>query len=73
MPMTLAEYKRKFPDRPDPIPSEFAGQWIAWNQERTQIVAHGKDCHEVYDRAIARGCSRPIMHFFHPAPFIGRA
>ena len=34
---------------------EFAGQWIAWNQDCTQIVARGADMCEVRERAITKG------------------
>ena len=39
MRMTLEEVKKRFPDRPKPAPLEFAGQWVAWNEDHTEIVA----------------------------------
>jgi len=44
-----------------PAPIEFAGQWAAWNKERTQIVAHGKDMAEVHRAAIATGHSNAVL------------
>ena len=35
-------------EQPD-IPSEYAGRWIAWNEESTEIVASGDtltECHQ---------------------------
>ena len=43
------------PNRPPPAPIEFAGEWVAWNPARTEIVAHGEDLETVYDVAIAAG------------------
>jgi hypothetical protein len=36
------------PSRPSPAPAEFAGQWVAWNVERTQIIANGRTIAEVH-------------------------
>jgi hypothetical protein len=73
MRMTVEEYKEKFPNRPEPIPAEYAGKWIAWNEARTQIVAHGDSLWSVREQALATGCRRPILHRIPRAPFIGRA
>jgi hypothetical protein len=40
---------------PLPAPIEYAGQWVAWNKEHSEIVAHGKRLAEVFDAAIAAG------------------
>ena len=32
MQLTFEEAKRRFPNRPEPAPLEYAGQWIAWNK-----------------------------------------
>jgi hypothetical protein len=71
MQLTLAEYRRRFPDRPDPVPLEYAGQWVAWNEQRTQIVAHDKDLSSAHNEAIALGCSNPIMQRVIGTVFIG--
>lgn len=41
------------PDRPKPPPVEDAGQWVAWNQEQTEIVAHGHSLSEAFKAAKA--------------------
>ncbi len=43
------------PNRPLPAPVEFAGEWVAWNHTRTEIVAHSDDLEAVYDVAAAAG------------------
>ncbi len=43
------------PNRPPPAPLEFAGEWVAWNHARTEIVAHGDDLETVYEAAVAAG------------------
>ena len=73
MQMTLAEYAARFPDRPPPVPLEYAGQWIAWNEDCTEIVAHGSDFTEVHDQAVQRGCARPVLHKIPRGRLIGRA
>ena len=35
--------------------NEYAGQWVAWNKEGTEIVAHGRELSVVHDAAIAAG------------------
>lgn len=72
MPMTLEEYKARFPDRAPPIPLEYQGKWLAWNEECTEIVAHGRSFNEVHDEAVRRGCARPVLHKIPRGPFIGR-
>ena len=49
MRMTLDEYKARFSDRPQPVPLEYAGQWLAWNEDCTEILAHGSDMSERFD------------------------
>lgn len=51
------------PSWPRPAPVEYAGQWVAWNKERTEIVAHGRDMAAVHDAAVAAG---------HPASILQR-
>jgi len=73
MRMTLEEYKKRFPGRPDPPPPEYAGQWVAWNREQSRILAHGYEFAEVRAQARAAGCERPIMQKVISVPFIGAA
>ena len=47
--------------RPIPAPVEFAGQWVAWNKNRTTIVAHGPDVAVVRATAIAAGHPDAIL------------
>lgn len=46
---------------PLPAPIEFAGQWIAWNRERTRIVSHGRDMASVHAAALAAGHPQAIL------------
>ena len=40
---------------------ENAGQWIAWNAERTEILAHGRDMASVHDEAVRKGEPMPLL------------
>ena len=44
-----------------PAPIEFAGQWVAWNKQRTEIIAHGRRMADVHAAAIAAGHSDAIL------------
>jgi hypothetical protein len=71
MQMTLEEAKRRFPHGPLPAPSEYAGQWVAWNKDRTNIVAHGASFGDVRAEAIAAGCPDPLMQRVLGVSFVG--
>ncbi len=43
------------------VPRELAGRWIAWDHDRTQIVASGDTPSEVIDMANRSGCLNPIL------------
>lgn len=43
------------PRRPKSAPSEYAGQWVAWNRDRNEIIAHGSDVAQVRAAAVAAG------------------
>jgi len=58
--MTLRE-KMPLPGQPQPAPMEYAGQWVAWNKDETQIIAHGTDVAKVRAAAIAAGEDDPIL------------
>jgi hypothetical protein len=49
------------PRRPRPAPIEFAGQWVAWNRQRCEIIAHGKTFAEAHDAAAAAGHPNAIF------------
>ena len=49
------------PRWPKPAPVKFAGQWVAWNHERTEIVCHGADVAAVRAAAIAAGHADAIF------------
>ena len=49
------------------VPKEYAGQWIAWNQDRTHIVASGATPREARDAAIKAGELNPILGKSPPA------
>jgi hypothetical protein len=46
---------------PRPAPAEFAGQRVAWNNERTMIVAHGPKMVAVNKAALAAGHPDAIL------------
>ena len=46
---------------PPIVPKEYSGKWIAWNRERTHIVASGQTADEAEDRAIEKGEDSPIL------------
>lgn len=71
MRMTVEEAKKRFPNHPGPIPLEYAGQWIDWNRDQTQILAHGHDFSKVHAEAKDVTGEEPIMHFVIPYPFLG--
>lgn len=49
------------PRRPKPAPIEYAGQCVAWNKKRTEIVAHGREMAAVHRSAIALGHPDAIL------------
>jgi len=71
--MKLAEFSARFPDRGRPVAAELAGQWIAWNDDRSQVLAHGSDLSEVRRQAAEHGCACPVLQKVPRAPFVGLA
>jgi hypothetical protein len=71
MRMTLKECKKRFPNHPQPAPVEYAGQWVAWDKTRANIVAHGKKFSEVHADAVRAGCDEPLMQKVVGTPFVG--
>lgn len=45
----------------EPPPIKYAGQWIAWNKARTEIIAHGSDLVAVHAKSIAAGHTDAIL------------
>jgi hypothetical protein len=41
--------------QPFPAPIEFAGKWVAWDKQRTKIVASGNSVAAVHSEAVAAG------------------
>ena len=73
MAMTFEEFAGKHLDRPKPIPAEYAGQWIAWDASRREIVTHGLEMSRVRREAIAAGHPEPILQKVPRGPFVGGA
>jgi hypothetical protein len=71
MPMTLEEYRRRFRDRPEPIPLEYASKWIALSDDCRKIVASGNDLTDVRKRAERDGYPDAILHYVMPYPCFG--
>lgn len=61
MSMLLAENNAQLSGRLPLIPLELAGHWLAWNDDRSQIVAHGSVYADVFQQAIDRGCEFPVL------------
>jgi hypothetical protein len=70
MRMALEAYLARLPDCGAPIPAEYAGQWIAWNANESDILAHGRDFSEVHQRAIEISCARPVLEKIPYGPSI---
>jgi len=73
MRLTLDQARDRFADRPRPAPREHVGEWVAWCQDRTRIVAHGKEFAEVRAEAMAAGYPEPLMQRVLDTPFVGGA
>lgn len=43
------------------VPQECGGKWIAWNYERTKILATGRTFGEAKQAAEAHGETRPVL------------
>jgi Family of unknown function (DUF5678) len=43
------------------VPKKFAGQWIAWNRDRTAIIASGRTFDDARRAAEAAGEKKPIL------------
>lgn len=37
------------------VPIEYAGQWIAWNEDHTKIIASAKGLREAHEKALRTG------------------
>lgn len=59
--------------RPPVVPIEYAGNWIAWNSERTKIVASGENLRQVEQEALTSGEPQPGFEWIPPAdsPILG--
>lgn len=47
--------------KPPTVPKEYTGKWIAWNRQRTEILASGQTADEAEDLAHAKGEKSPIL------------
>jgi hypothetical protein len=46
---------------PPIVPKKFAGQWIAWNRNKTAIIASGRSLDDAIRAAEASGEPSPIL------------
>jgi hypothetical protein len=53
--------------RPPVVPKEYAGQWIAWNRDRTAIIGSAKTLPEAAAAAQATGEREPGYEWVPPA------
>jgi len=49
------------PKHPPTVPKEYAGKWIAWDQQQSRIVASGQTYDEAYQAAIDAGEQKPLL------------
>jgi hypothetical protein len=47
--------------RPRPAPVEYGGEWVAWDRERSRIIAHGKLVAAVRAAATAAGHADAVL------------
>jgi hypothetical protein len=73
MTITPNEFEKRFPGRRKPISAKFAGQWIAWDSNRDEVVAHGASAAQVRRDACAAGHADPILQKIPRGPFVGGA
>lgn len=59
--MFMSDRIRRNPNSPPPPPLKYAGEWIAWDETRSTVVAHGKDVAKVFDEAVAAGHPKAII------------
>lgn len=59
--------KQRQPQEPLVVPKKYAGQWIAWNRTRTQIVGNGANLQEARAAAEAAGEKDPGLEWVPPA------
>jgi hypothetical protein len=55
--MTTVTKQQHLPD----VPVAYAGLWVAWNDERTQIIASGVDVADVREAARRLGALQPLL------------
>jgi hypothetical protein len=73
MQLTPEQFAARFPHRASPVPAEYVGKWIAWDADRTRIVAGGSEFKETRDRAVEAGCPHPVLQKIPRGPFVGGA
>jgi len=73
MQISFSEFSARFADRAPPVPREYAGQWVAWNEDCTEILSHGQDLRELRARVVVSGCLRPVLQKVPRGPFVGGA
>jgi hypothetical protein len=49
------------PQQPPVAPPEYAGLWIAWDDQRTRVVASGTDVAQVAAEARRLGQKQPLL------------
>ena len=53
----MNQTQKQLPD----VPIEYAGQWVAWNGQRSKIIASGKDFAEVNRATEKTGEKHPLF------------
>jgi hypothetical protein len=71
MRLTLEECRRRFPNHPQPAPIEYAGQWVAWDGKRKNILANGANFSDVCEAVRKAGHEHAIFQRVIGTAFVG--
>ncbi|MBX3438805.1 MAG: hypothetical protein KF861_15025 [Planctomycetaceae bacterium] len=71
--MSVVQYRRRFPDRPEPIGMEYQGKWIAWNQTGRRIVAAADHLDDLRQIVSESKTVDPIFQKVPQSMFLGGA
>ena len=64
---------QKTTKHPPVVPEAYRGQWIAWNHNRTRIIASGVNATTARRQAQSAGEAKPVLAKVPRGRFIGRA
>ncbi|MBI1900531.1 MAG: hypothetical protein HYS13_05390 [Planctomycetia bacterium] len=68
--MAVQRDRNDDPRRLKAPPTEYAGQWVAGDKDRQNIVAHGEDIEEVRAAALSAGVRGTVLQKLPPIDVI---